>query len=692
MLADSTSLLLGFILEIEDSMYNRSCFYFDISNSHWNSNLIAAVPRFHFASESLFEFDEAYDIKLISLSKRKNDTMILRKHIQMPHHPDYYNDTTTEHDCKRTSNLQASRWTGGFRRILVHPIARTIQVEFVGAPPHYCFEGYEVRLKDESGLELLHSAVVPVELMYVEYIGNQTILFGEYNFTNLEVDQYFMPSVIPIERSRDGRCLCPVLSTSPYDNRMVCSCIAADWHKVRIQRIEKPLTIAPELEENNTLILHAEHNSSEYIWQTFTLISKITLNFHFISKITSNLYFNVKNHLKILKRTLLLALMLLVISLAIFFLLYIFYLYHVRRRLTNKAIRIRFVTDHPPTTTLTTVSNTQTPLIHIARLNVLLIYSHDSLLHEKCVLRFAEYLRSVFGFDVHLDVWDITQIERNLLDYISISILNADKVVIINSEGAYYHYRCKIQQEYYIERKEPEPLDGLFDKQIDQVLMHSSVISVRFKYTIPLFILPPLSYSLQYMVPDNIAALISNLTDSNIKNDSRILSYSSAFAKLVAAVTETSEILENDPNWFINTHWRVSRPIIIDKKNQVPIRHIMGKNIEESENIDIRKAQISIKPKILSELPDELIDGSRSAAVVSSEIILESENLTDAAEIQIVTTTDTFINDEHNVANQLDQLNKFPVIDGSKSPEKRPSSDGYTLQDSGFISGKDITN
>lgn len=85
------------------------------------------------------------------------------------------------------ANLQASRWTGGFRRILVHPLARTIQVEFVGAPPHYCFEGYEVRLKDESGLELLHSAVVPVELMYMEYFGNQTILFGQYNFTDLEV-------------------------------------------------------------------------------------------------------------------------------------------------------------------------------------------------------------------------------------------------------------------------------------------------------------------------------------------------------------------------------------------------------------------------------------------------------------------------------------------------------------------------
>lgn len=49
--------------------------------------------------------------------------------------------------------------------------------------------------------------------------------------------------------------------------------------------------------------------------------------------------------------------------------------------------------------------------------------------------------------------------------------MNADKVVIINSEGAYYHYKCKIQQEYHLERKESEPLDGLFDKQIDQVLM-----------------------------------------------------------------------------------------------------------------------------------------------------------------------------------------------------------------------------
>lgn len=85
------------------------------------------------------------------------------------------------------ANIQASKWAAGFRRILVHSLARTIQVEFVGAPPHYCFEGYEVRLKDESGLELLRSAVIPLDAMKIEYHNNHTVLFGEYNFTGLEV-------------------------------------------------------------------------------------------------------------------------------------------------------------------------------------------------------------------------------------------------------------------------------------------------------------------------------------------------------------------------------------------------------------------------------------------------------------------------------------------------------------------------
>lgn len=62
-----------------------------------------------------------------------------------------------------------------------------MQVEFVGAPPQYCFEQYEVRLLDDSGMELLHSGIVTRAEMKHEQIANSNVYFGEYNFTNLEV-------------------------------------------------------------------------------------------------------------------------------------------------------------------------------------------------------------------------------------------------------------------------------------------------------------------------------------------------------------------------------------------------------------------------------------------------------------------------------------------------------------------------
>ena len=76
-----------------------------------------------------------------------------------------------------------------------------------------------------------------------------SLIFGTYNFTNLEVtktflefknfdfqyDKNYIPSVIPVERAADGRCLCPV-SGKPYDETAVCSCVAADWHSVRMTR------------------------------------------------------------------------------------------------------------------------------------------------------------------------------------------------------------------------------------------------------------------------------------------------------------------------------------------------------------------------------------------------------------------------------------------------------------------------
>ena len=74
--------------------------------------------------------------------------------------------------------------------------------------------------------------------MRADIIGNRTVLFGEYNFTNLELDKYYIPAVLPIERAADGRCLCPVdgrTDIDPYDQRIICSCLGAEWKKVTLK-------------------------------------------------------------------------------------------------------------------------------------------------------------------------------------------------------------------------------------------------------------------------------------------------------------------------------------------------------------------------------------------------------------------------------------------------------------------------
>lgn len=71
--------------------------------------------------------------------------------------------------------------------------------------------------------------------MLTEIIDNDTVYFGQYNFTNLELDNDYIPSVIAVERAADGRCLCPVYGKNPYDDNAVCSCIAADWRAVKLQ-------------------------------------------------------------------------------------------------------------------------------------------------------------------------------------------------------------------------------------------------------------------------------------------------------------------------------------------------------------------------------------------------------------------------------------------------------------------------
>lgn len=60
------------------------------------------------------------------------------------------------------------------------------------------------------------------------------------------------------------------------------------------------------------------------------------------------------------------------------------------------------------------------------------------------------------------------------MDYLSSSVVNADKILLINSLGAAQRYQTKIQSvpgsAFIVERNEPTTFDSLFVHQIDMIL------------------------------------------------------------------------------------------------------------------------------------------------------------------------------------------------------------------------------
>ncbi|PIO66387.1 SEFIR domain protein [Teladorsagia circumcincta] len=308
------------------------------------------------------------------------------------------------------ANTAASKWTAAFRRIFLQSITRTILVEFVGAPPHYCFEEYEVRLLDETGIELLHHATIKASDMKKEIIDGKAVYFGEYNFTGLEYGVDYIPSVIPVEMSSDGRCLCPT-----SEQHGACSCIAADWKRASLRCHHRAVSSARVVCNNHGI---------------FDVLQKV----------------------------------------------------HKTRK--------------DPTT-------------------VLLVYSHDCPQHDAAVLALAELLRDTFKMDVHLDVWDENDIEKNLNEYINASIVKADK-------------------------------DG-----------HARVISARFSYTPSSSTLFALSPLLQYTIPENLSLFVASLSDSQMRNDPRLAGFNPHLARLQTAIGNMSHMIETDPKWFEKSHHRV---------------------------------------------------------------------------------------------------------------------------------------
>ncbi|KAK0399132.1 hypothetical protein QR680_002914 [Steinernema hermaphroditum] len=92
-------------------------------------------PRFHFSTTSMFKFDRTYRIELISLPETAAMTSKVETEVTMPHNPVLTGQSSlTNFNCTGYSHPSASKWTAAFKRILIHQVARTIQVQFIAAP------------------------------------------------------------------------------------------------------------------------------------------------------------------------------------------------------------------------------------------------------------------------------------------------------------------------------------------------------------------------------------------------------------------------------------------------------------------------------------------------------------------------------------------------------------------------------
>lgn len=123
--------------------------------------------------------DEVVPLQSYLLSVAESSTSQLEA---MTAHCAATSETGREHGAG--AHPQASKWVAAFRYVYIQPKAKFIFVDFVGAPPQYCFEEYELRLL-RNFYEIVDFTRIRREDLHHEMHGNVTVSFGNYTFHNV---------------------------------------------------------------------------------------------------------------------------------------------------------------------------------------------------------------------------------------------------------------------------------------------------------------------------------------------------------------------------------------------------------------------------------------------------------------------------------------------------------------------------
>ncbi len=92
------------------------------------------------------------------------------------------------YNCSQQGNPNAHAWTAAFRAVYTFPFNREIYVDFVAAPPQFCFEEYHLKLLIGERIIQMHS-ISDSDLRHEQY-GNFTCAIGNVTFTDVEPGKY----------------------------------------------------------------------------------------------------------------------------------------------------------------------------------------------------------------------------------------------------------------------------------------------------------------------------------------------------------------------------------------------------------------------------------------------------------------------------------------------------------------------
>lgn len=671
-----SSNLKAFKLIVNGPDGRNTCFVFNVTQQGRREDSVA--PRYRFSSNTLFDFGDTYTVTVVSLPISRKRAPKVSATSLMPDDPDAAPTKlvkTHEQICSGKSNPQASKWAASFRKIFLFSAIRMIQIEFLAAPPQYCFEEYEVRLLDSSGIVMLQSAIISKEDLKTEFINGRNVQFGEYNFTDIELDTAVIPSVIPIETGRDGRCLC--------ETENGCSCLAADWKPVMLTKIEKPPSGMNGTGESKEKVSKDQAVLGVFDWHTYAICAAIVLVIMFVLFMGGCLGC------------------------------------YRRFQKEKKAGNVHLMNENPAFSHSGSI-----PLIMKQSLSVLILYSHDSAQHEAAVLAFAELLRDVFHLNVHLDAWDEDDIEENRAEYINSSIVRADKVILINSIGAYYRTLFRHKREPALERISRGRNDALFNLQCELALQHPSVISCHFNYTSPKHVLFPVSRLLQYSIPDNLMTMSTCLTGQPARPE-QLAGFNQVYARLQAAVSRKRAYIESDPQWFEHTHHRVVVPQVVleeepemEPELELPMSlRVPPTMFENLETLPMDELEMRLKEKVIEGVKlkmepnsgedvtieveeDDGIHGSQKTSRMQNQILEDDrpadvtieldhyENL-DLKPSTMDVTIDLEVDEEEELENaqtaRIEELQRL-IVDGK---EKNHDDSGHL--DSAYVSGSDFS-